>query len=102
MWLFACFEGLVPRHDSGWFLLSLGGVAVVLWGFIRHRESGRALFVACAPREAWRSLSHPLGAKNLIVSPSGARLYRILLNITLWGRFYKALEINRTMLKNVK
>lgn len=32
-----------------------GGVAVVLWGFIRHRASGRALFVACAPRGAWRS-----------------------------------------------
>lgn len=32
-----------------------GGVAVVLWGFIRHRERGHAQHVACAPREAWRS-----------------------------------------------
>lgn len=40
--------------------------------------------------------------KILIVSPSGARLCKILLNITSQGRFYKTLEINSTMLKNVK
>ena len=45
----------VPRRNKGWFLLSGGGFAVALRGFIRHRASGRALFVACAPRGAWRS-----------------------------------------------
>ena len=51
-----CLHLGLGSAPQSWVVPDLGGgVAVVLWGFIRHRESGRALFVACAPRGAWRT-----------------------------------------------